>query len=134
MTIIYGRDKYILAWAREVYGFEFHPPCVTIGIAKDGELIGAVVFNNYTGPDIEASVMGEPRAFTPTVIRTCFRYAFQTSGCVRATLRTRKKNRKARELIERMGFRQEGCLKRYYGNDDAVIYGLLKEQAARWMR
>jgi RimJ/RimL family protein N-acetyltransferase len=132
--IVLGHDAVVLAWLKARHGMELFPPCVAVGISEGTELIGAVVFNNYTRTNIEASVAGETRAFTPKVIHFCFQYAFGQLGCSRATLRTRKRATEVRQLIERMGFRPEGKMRRYYGDDDAMIYGLLRQDAGRWFK
>lgn len=134
IEIVVGQNALVIAWAKARHGLEFFPPCVAVGLAEGGALIGAIIFNNYTRSSIELSVAGETRAFTPRVVRWCFRYVFGQLGCVRATLRTAKRNRPVRDLILRLGFRPEGKLRRYYGTDDAMIYGLLREEAGRWWK
>jgi RimJ/RimL family protein N-acetyltransferase len=132
--ILLGHDPLVLAWIKARHGMEMFPPCVAVGISEGSDLIGAIVFNNFTGRNIEASVAGETRAFSPRVIRWCFQYAFGQLGCSRATLRTRKRATEVRHLIERMGFKPEGKMRRYYGDDDAMVYGLLREEAGRWFK
>jgi RimJ/RimL family protein N-acetyltransferase len=134
IDIILGRDALVAAWAKARHGMEFFPPSLAVGLAENGTLVGAIVFNNYTRSSIELSVAGETRAFTPRVVRWCFGYVFGQLGCARATLRTAKRKRRVRDLILRLGFRPEGKLRRYYGTDDAMMYGLLKDEAGRWLR
>ena len=60
-------------------------------------------------------------------------YPFVQLDCQRATVIVRKKNKRSRKFVEWLGFRQEGCCRRGFKDDDAIIYGLLREEC-RWIK
>jgi hypothetical protein len=65
-------------------------------------------------------------------IATFLHYPFITCECERATLIVPKRNRRARRFVLGLGFKLEGTCRRGFGNDDACIYGMLKDEAERW--
>jgi hypothetical protein len=134
VELLYGHDAVVIAWVERRYGFKFVPPCVALGIGDGSEIVGAVLWNDFSGPNIEGSCVGEARCFTRSIIREAFRYPFVQLGCQRVTVHIRRSNAKVRGLALRLGFRPEGLMRRYYGDDDAAVYGLLRAEAERWVR
>jgi RimJ/RimL family protein N-acetyltransferase len=116
-------------------------PCSAIGIVSHsgGDVIGGVVYNNYRAQfrsiDISFAVT-TPRCLTKSLIRGIMAFPFDQLGCQRITAITPKRNRPCRKFLEAFGFKREGVARRGFGNDDAVIYGLLKKEweASKWMR
>jgi RimJ/RimL family protein N-acetyltransferase len=112
-------------------------PCATIGVERDGRLVGAVVFHNFTGQDIQFGAVGaEPGWLTPGLARMAARYAFDQVGVERVTAITPRTNRPARRALEKLGFRLEGKMRRLFGTAgaprvDGMIYGLLRGER-RW--
>jgi RimJ/RimL family protein N-acetyltransferase len=49
--------------------------------------------------------------------------------CARITSQTPKRNRRARQFLQKFGFKQEGCVRLGFGDDDSIISGLL---ASEW--
>ena len=66
-------------------------------------------------------------------IRAMLRYPFVQLGCARLTAVTPAQNRAARAFLARLGFRQEGVHPDALPGGDAVSYGLLARDAARWI-
>lgn len=115
-------------WAGERLGCTFTPPYEAVAILDDSDQIrGAVVFNDYADSNIEMTCVGR-NWLTPQVAHDLARYCFDTLKCHRVTMRTRKSKRDVRAMILRLGAKQEGTLRRWYGNEDAIIYGLLKDE------
>lgn len=108
-------------------------------IGKGGEIIGGVVYTHYQelAPgehDIRMHCAGEPGWLTKHTLRVFFSYAFQQLHAVRVTGCVAKANRKARVLNERLGFRQEGCIRSGFGQGkDMIIFGMLRSEC-RWIR
>ena len=116
-------------------GAEMGPIDVGIGIwdAVASRLIGAAVFNNYDFANIEISVyLDESARLTKGMIEAMFTYPFLELQCARVTARTRAGNAKTRQLIRRLGFKPEGRLRWYFGDDDAMIYGMPKAEC-KWI-
>ena len=128
MDLVFGEDEMVARWAGERFGTVFSPPLRALGVKEAGEIRGALVFNDFNGANIECSVVGDTACWTAPVVSAAFRYAFDQCQCVRLTLRTRRRNKLVRKLIPRLGFRFEGVARRYYGDDDALVFGMLKEE------
>ena len=110
-------------------------PCYPIGFVRDGRLLAAAVYHNYTGHDIHLSGAADSQLWaTKPAIRMLFWYPFVDRGVRRVTTVTAKKNRRARRFNEKVGFRVEGTVRKGFdGRDDAIIYGMLREEADRWL-
>lgn len=124
----------IAAWVGEQIGHGMDwGPCEAIGVVdKDDNLIGGVVFNNYQPQygNIEVSFAAiRANWLTSHLVTGILRYAFDQLGCIRITSATPKRNRRARQFLQKFGFKHEGTIRRAYGNDDAIISGLL---ASEW--
>jgi RimJ/RimL family protein N-acetyltransferase len=101
-----------------------------LGVVRDGVLLGGVVYNNYNHHDIHANyAFDSPKWCTRPVLRTLFAYPFGQLGCVRMTALIGRKNRHARKMILRLGFRLEGVHRKAAdGREDCVSYGLLARE------
>jgi RimJ/RimL family protein N-acetyltransferase len=101
-------------------------------VDKHDNLIGGVVFNQYQPQyrNIEVSfAASRSNWLTPNLVTGILSYAFDQLGCNRITSLTPKKLRKARQFLIKFGFKHEGTIRAGYGDDDAIISGLL---ASEW--
>lgn len=114
----------------EVFG-----PGAAIGVLNDGgELIAGVVYHNHDPfiRNIEVSCA----AVTPTwgnreIFRALLRYPFDQVKVQRVTALTPRRQSGAtspRRFLEGLGFVREGSIRRGFGTDNAIIYGLLAEE------
>lgn len=132
--ILYGHNRAVARWAGERLGIEDWGPCTAIGVMRHGEMAAAAVFNNYRWPNIEISfVTVTPRWATPGAVQAIFRYPFVQLGCKRLTSVTEATNQRARAFLCRLGFREEGTHPDALPTGDAITYGLLRKDAARWL-
>ena len=96
---------------------------------EPGVGIAAVaVFYNFRKTDIEIAFAEEPgqRWAQRDLINMALRYPW-TLGCNRITVIIRKDNRAARKFAVRLGFKQEGKLRKAAPDGtDMFIYGLLE--------
>lgn len=133
--ILYNCDSFVAAWAAQKLGRPVggaYPR--TIGIMRRGELVAAVIYSDYKHPDIHASIVSTTPAWcTRRALRHILRYPFVQLGCKRVTAVTEATNHPAREFLCRLGFRQEGIHPDARPTGDAVSYGLLARDAARWL-
>lgn len=109
-------------------------PFRAIGIAQGNKPIAGAVYNHSRGFDMEISFAADsPRWARRGIIRGILAYPFVQCGCTRLTATIAKRNKRARRLVEGLGFKQEGCLRRGLdGRQDAILYGLQQEQC-RWI-
>ena len=128
MTPVFEPQEAIIAWAGRQLGVNFHQPCYAIGVVNNaGEPVGAAVFNDFADRNIEVTMVG-PGAFSRSIARVMAEFAFNANNVSRLTVRTRAKNKKLAALIEKTGWKREGRLRRWYGDDDAIVFGMLRKE------
>ena len=133
--IVYGHDRAITAWASKQLGRPIGGEWPrTIAVFRKGEIVAAVIYSEYKHPDIHVSIVTTTPAWcTKRALRHILRYPFIQLGCKRITAVTEVTNHPAREFLCRLGFRQEGIHPDARPGGDAVTYGLLARDAARWL-
>lgn len=120
-------------WVATKLGTVLYPPFYAAGIARDDndKLVGALVFNDFNGFQIELTAYG-PGALSPSVLKQVSEYVFNQLGVERVSARTRKSNVRTRRLLAKH-FEFEGVLKRYYGKEDALLYRMFREECP-WLK
>ena len=145
--MIYG-TPYTLAGVEEAVtafvadALDIHPEdfgaCAACGVILDDELIAGVVYSDYRplkqGASMQASIASvSPRWATRKVLRSLFAYPFTQMEVSRLWAYTARKNKKARDLLDRLGFKYEGMARRGYdGRQDAATFGMLPHEC-RWL-
>jgi RimJ/RimL family protein N-acetyltransferase len=125
---IVNADQEVKAWAGIKLGTEFAEPCRAIGITnRHSRLIGAVIFNDFQEKNVEASFVGKG-AFRKDVCRALARFAFLDLDCERVSITIRATNELVIGLAIKAGWRCEGRKRRYFGDDDAIIMGMLRKE------
>lgn len=83
-----------------------------IGMERDGELIGGVVYDQYNGPNIFAHIAGKPgtRWLTRAFLYAMFSYPFDQLGVARITGPVASDNEAAIRLDKHLGFTHEATL------------------------
>jgi RimJ/RimL family protein N-acetyltransferase len=142
MKLICGQDAAVAAWvlARipHMAGGDFGP-CVAIGVTDDaGLLVAGAVYHGYNalpgGGDIQMSMAADSAGWARKgIIRGLLHYPFEQAGCHRITTITPFRNARALKINAGLGFEVEGRVRRGFGDDDAIIMGLLREDASRWL-
>lgn len=104
------------------------PPFTAMGIERNGQVIGGVVFNCFTGHDVHVTVAGQ--GWTKGFLADVGQYVFGTLKCARMTIITEKPN--VIRIAERLGGEIEGMMRDYFGKDrPAFLIGILKDEY-RW--
>lgn len=101
-----------------------------IAFFEQGVGIAAVaLFLNYRVTDMEVVFAADNRRWVRRdLITAVLNYPFSV-GCHRLTAIIRKDNKKARKLVQQLGFKQEGKVRRAdIDKHDMFIYGLLPEE------
>lgn len=117
--LLLGDDARVAAWAFRTYQFRPTPFNSAIGVVdSDGKLIGAGLYQNFNGSNVEGSYYGR-QTLTAGIVRALVKgaLAFDPS---RLTVVTSKKNRRLIRALQRIGFRLEGAQRRYYGHRDCA--------------
>lgn len=96
-----------------------------MGIEKDGEIIGGVVFNMFEGRDVHVTVAGT--GFGKNFLQSVGQYVYEQLGCARMTVKTEQSS--VIRIAEKLGGQREGILRDHFGEGrDAVIVGILKSE------
>jgi RimJ/RimL family protein N-acetyltransferase len=118
-------------------GYPVHPPFTAMGWVKDGELVGQMIFNNYTGANLDIHLYF-PGGGLRKVVRQAYDYVFNRVGCVRLTAKVYSDNQKLLRLLNRLGFVYECTQKDYYLFHgrliDAEVYKLTLETIPDWVK
>ena len=129
--LVFGENEMAASWLRDEERIVMHEPFTSLLIMGEDRIHGVVIFNNKTDHNIELSFSGVGLV-TRRIIRFICAYCFIDNGCLRITCRTNANNERAIEAMTRIGFVLEGCMRNYYGKDDALIFGLLKNECTIW--
>lgn len=137
MTFVFGHDQFVAAWVQQrLAGIENgFGQYSAIGIENCGELIAGVVYHDYRRFSIQISMAAEtPKWCSRRTLNILLGYPFNQCGVERITACTAKNNKRLRSMVERLGFKLEGTIRRGFdGKHDLLVYGLLKEDAAKWI-
>lgn len=120
----------IRPWLEERTNTKLHPENTFMATEIGGKLATAVAFSNYRpDTDIEITVATEGKGLKSAMelIRAVFVYVFEQSNCRRCTARIRADNEKSIKLAARLGFKVEGRLRQGFGDADALVFGLLRD-------
>ena len=125
--MIRQHDTIAAAVVQQKLGVTLSPPFVGLCVMDGDTVRGVVVFNDYTGSNIEMTGVGI-KCWSPRIIRDLARYVFGHLKCRRITARTATSNAKAIRALERIGFRREGIAREWFDGEDAIVFGLLASE------
>lgn len=132
--LLFGCDEPLAKWAGDRLGMEIGKPNTSIGVVHRNEIVAVAVFNNYRPPNIEITfVTSSPRWASPGAVKAIMRYPFKQLGCKRITAVIEATNQPARAFNCRLGFKLEGIHPDMFASGAAESYGLLLEDAQRWV-
>lgn len=127
--LVFGEP--VAHWVWERVGM----PCkeyAAIGL-KGKEIVSGVVYTRYSpGAGIELTIASEGTTWAvPDYFRAIFAYPFKQLDCQRATAVVAAGNIRSRNLCQKLGFTMEGYLRYGFKDDDAIIYGMYRDNC-RW--
>ena len=134
--LVFGMDAFVAEWVRcrapnAGRGWDKYS---AIGISDGEKLIAGVVYHDYHGYTISASIASEsPKWATRKNLRALFAYPFIQLGCNRMQALTGETNERAQTMLERLGFTAEGLHRYGFKDEHSISYGMLKNEC-RWIR
>jgi RimJ/RimL family protein N-acetyltransferase len=151
MRLLFREDAMVADWvarripstARKMPEFEYGQafgPATAIGVVDDqDELVAGAVYHAYDKwcRSIEMSCAASTsRWLTREIVCALLRYPFDQLSCVRVTCVTPRRATSVRRFLQNLGFKREGLVRRGFGNDDAMILGLLQSEfrRSRWVQ
>lgn len=136
-NVFYGADKLVTAWvAKRIPGFQDKGETRALGIIAGGKMAGGVVYEDYNGLNIQASIAGEPGVnwLTRDTLHQIFAYPFIGLNCTCITVLCAMTNAPSIRLATKMGFEGEAIV-RFAAHDgsDLVVLKMFRDQC-RWIR
>lgn len=138
MKLVLGQDKPVADWvARQLGATEenFFGPCTAIAVVGDNdEPLAGVVFSGYRAAyrSIEISMAAvSPRWARRGVIHALLAYPFEQLNVQRAQVTIPLGNKRAQRFCRGIGFVQEGIIRKGFGDQHAVVMGMLRGEFAR---
>jgi ribosomal protein S18 acetylase RimI-like enzyme len=129
--LLFGHDTSVAVWAWNEFKLTSMPIDAAIGIVSGNRLIGAAIFQNHSGYNVELSYYG-PQTFSAGIAKMLARYTIDRFKVDRLTMRTNRKNASILKMFHRFGFKFEGVQHRYYGPfGDAAVFVLFREDLER---
>lgn len=142
MNLLYGHDADVTHWVCERIphlavripyfdrGNVLGPVRARGVLNEAGDLIAGVVFHNYD-PFVKAievsCAASTPRWGNREIFRALLSYPFEAAQCVRISAVTPRRATSPRRFLEGLGFKREGSLRNGFGDDAAIVYGLLRD-------
>jgi hypothetical protein len=131
--LVWDRHLEVGNYVQERVGTKIFPPFTTLGIVnEEGEVMAGIVFNCWTGPDVELTIANDGGLHRQLIKATAL-YVYNDLKCVRGSITVRKNDQKTYETALKFGFKVEGIKRRGFGDDDAVIMGMVRDEC-RWIR
>jgi len=120
-------DERVAAFVGKMVGTEFQPPYTCLGVEHDGRIVSGIVFNCWTGTDIELTVASVNGHLPRRLLRRAADYVFKELGCIRVSFTT--ENPAVIEMAKRLSAQPEGRKRHLFGpGRDGVILGILREE------
>ena len=105
----------------------------TVGIVVNGELIAGMAIGGEERGNCEITFAADsPRWATRETIAKLMAWPFRK--CHRVTTRIAASNRRAIRFNLGIGFKQEGVIRQGWGDEDCILFGLLRCEAPEWMK
>lgn len=135
MILEWGQVEAHLLFVEQALRVKFDRKNVTwlSSVTADGEVLGVVVYSRFSAHNCEMSVVAaSPRFLSRKLLQAFFGYPFNQLQCSRVTAVVETTNPHSYNFNCRLGFRVEGCLRKWFGHCDGIIMGMLKEEC-KWL-
>jgi RimJ/RimL family protein N-acetyltransferase len=130
-----ARDKELAEWIAKSVDVTYQQGDICFGTEKNGEVIGAVLFNEWNGSNVCAHQrMESAHAITRELLHTAFSYAFKFLKARRITGAVIGNNPKAVTLNLHLGFELDGVFKDYFpGNDGTITHFVMWPERCKYL-
>lgn len=116
-------------------GCTFNPTVdVVIGRTSQGNLLGGVLYQGYTGVSINMHVAGfHPKWINKDMLWVAFHYPFAQLRCKQVIGQVPSSNHKALEFDLKLGFKEVTRVPEVFPDGDLIVLAL-REEECRWHR
>lgn len=106
-----------------------HPYAFALVDSEEGILAG-IVLHDYSGKNISMSTAIKPGVIlSPRLVHDILRVPFnEPLDACRVTAFVDETNMRSVNLIQALGFTEEGRIRKHFGDRDALVFGLLKDE------
>jgi hypothetical protein len=115
--LLFNSDELVANWLFACYLQRRYSYDRAVGLVRNGELVGAVLFQGWNGANVEVSYYGK-NTMTPGIIRCLAVYILQEFDPARLTAMVPKRAKGWTRSLLKLGFRVEGIARCYYGKRD----------------
>ena len=99
-----------------------------IGVVQDGEVLGGIVFEDYTGRCISAHIaIAHPRVPLRKLLVTGVMYAYNQLGVEKILTQVSSNNAASIRFNTKLGFKPEALIKGVFYDGDLLVFSLTKE-------
>lgn len=122
-SVVFGADHQVGQWvAARIPDMVLSPGSRALGVVKRGKLVAGVVFENWNGVHIQASIAAEPGApwADRSTLFALFHYPFKTLGCEAISVTVPSSNPLSLNLATKLGFSPEAFIK-YAAHDGSSL-------------
>lgn len=134
--LIYGEEERLLPWAEQRIGIApFRRDAYSIGLARNGELAGVIVFDTFTPNDCQIHVAsdGSRTWLTKELLAAAFAYPFIQLEYQSITAIVACDNEQALSFDMALGFEKVGVRHRAgVGGKDIIILEMMRDKC-RWI-
>ena len=119
---------------RPILGSVASEVAVGIGVEKDGEIIGGIIYNDWNGANvfIHQAAVKKGRWLSRTFLSVIFHYAFEQLKVKRITAAMSSANVAANRVVTGLGFQLEAVLAGAEPDGDMNVYRMMA-QDCRWI-
>lgn len=125
-------------WASRVLDadYAYSDGCrVLANLYDSGKIASVTVYSRFHATNLEMSIASDSTSawMSKTYLFQAFAYPFLTLGKRRVMGVVQVDNFAALHLDKRLGFIEEGRLRKWFGEKDAILLGMLREEC-KWLR
>lgn len=123
----------VLRWVADKIGERtdiFHEPYAYCLLDEHRGVLAGFVLHDYSGKNISFSLAIAPgTVITPRMAHQVLSVPFNSPlDACRVTAFVDETNTRSVRLIQTLGFKEEGRIRKHFGDRDALVFGLLKEE------
>ena len=119
----------------EAAGTFFNPAAdACIAREEDDELVGGVIYQNYTGTSCGLHLAGFRHDWVnKDMLWVCFHYPFIQLNCTKIFGQVPLSNKRALEFDLKIGFKEETRISGVFDDGDLVVISMLREDC-KWLK
>lgn len=129
--IVWDQRPEFLEFAERILQVKFIPAESTwlTSRSAEGQILGVVVYTRFSKFNCEMSVAAASARFlSKSNLKSFFGYPFHQCQFRRVTAVVEEGNTHSLDFNRRLGFHREGVLRGWFGDQDGIIFGMLKEE------